>query len=200
MQALETKHRLLNFGLTTTGRQRRDYDKLTLLAEDSNPDAQARYAIADEQCFALPREFFTNLWIFTLTDTELACYLALRWAQQQAPMADRASFVIVSQERETRLRLKRPTWDSVERLQAYGLIRRTDDTHRNPVTGTIESFRDRWQAGEVATPHYAFTLDGVQRPALAVVRLALENPVAPAWGEMLELDVLGPATAAVPRA
>lgn len=80
---------------------------------------------------------------------------------------------------ESNLQLTCSTWDSVERLQAYGLIRRTDFPGRDPFTGTIESFRDKWLAGEVATPTYAFTLDGVQPPALPVMRHALLNPVAP---------------------
>jgi hypothetical protein len=190
MQALETTPRLLDIAMTTTGRSRRNFDKPTLLAEDSNPDAQARYTLAEEHCFSVPREFVTNLWIFTLSDTEIACYLALRWAQQQAPPADRADFWVVSAERETKLRLTRTTWDSIEHLQAYGLIRRTDSPSRDPITGTIESFRDRWQAGEVAPARYAFTLDGVQRPALDVVRQALLNPVSPVRPDPLD-DLFG---------
>lgn len=177
MLALETTPRLLNIDPTNNGRKRRNYDKPTLLAEDSTPDAQAGYGIPSEQRFGVPREFFTNLWVFALTDTEIACYLALRWAFQQAPVADRKSFFIVSQERETRLRLTRTTWDSVERLQAYGLIQRNDSSGRDPVTGRIESFRDKWQAGEVASPRYAFYRNGVRRPALQTMRRALLNPV-----------------------
>ena len=179
MLALETTPRLLDITMTTSGRQRRNFDKPTLLAEDSNPDAQTRYSVTGDQCFAVPREFITNLWVFALTDTEIACYLALLWAQHQAPEVDQANFFILSQERESNLRLTRTTWNSIERLQAYGLIRRNDFSGRDPFTGTIESFRDKWQAGEVTTPKYAFTLDGVQRPALPVMRDTLLNPVAP---------------------
>lgn len=192
MQALETAPRLLDIAMTTTGRSRRNFDKPTLLVEDINPDAQARYTVAEEHCFSVPREFVTNLWIFTLSDTEIASYLALRWAQQQVPPADRASFWVVSAERETRLRLTRTTSDSIEHLQAYGLIERTDFPGRDPVTGTIESFRDRWQAGEVVPARYAFTPDGVQRPALDVVRRCLLNPVAPVRHDPLD-DLFGPA-------
>jgi hypothetical protein len=187
MLALETERRLLDIGTTTTGRRRRDFDKPTLLAEDSNPDAQARYTVAEEQRFFVPREFFTNLWIFALTDTELACYLALRWGRAQAPPADRDSFSIVSSERETHLRLTRTTWDSIERLQAFGLIQRTDYGGRDPYTGTIESYRDKWQAGEVTSARYAFTDDGVQRRALPAVRDALLNPVAPVRPDPLSM-------------
>lgn len=193
MLALETTPRLLDIAMTTTGRARRNFDKPTLLAEDSNADTQVPYTVAEEHCFSVPREFVTNLWIFALTDTEIACYLALRWAQQQAPPADRAGFWVVSAERETKLRLTRTTWDSIEHLQAYGLIRRTDSPSRDPITGTIESFRDKWQAGEVAPARYAFTLDGVQRPALDVVRQALLNPVTPVRPDPLD-DLFGPAS------
>ncbi|MFK3982394.1 hypothetical protein ACI2K4_18690 [Micromonospora sp. NPDC050397] len=177
--ALETQHRLLDVAMAKVGRRRRDFDKLTLLAEDSNPDRQARYTVAEEQHFSVPREFFTNLWIFALTDTELACYLALRWAQAQVQPSDHNSFFIVSRERETNLRLTRTTWNSIERLQAFGLIQRTDHPGRDPYSGTIESFRDKWQAGEVIPARYAFVNDGVQQRALPTVRDALTNPVAP---------------------
>lgn len=196
MLALETAPRLLDIALTSTGRKRRDYDKPTLLAEDSTPDAQARYAIPTDQMFGVPREFFTNLWVFALTDTEIACYLALRWAHQQAPKVDRANFFIVSQERETILRLTRTTWDSIERLQAYGLIERTDFSGRDPVTGQIESFRDKWQAGEVTSPKYAFLRDGVKRPAIEAMRQALLNPVSPVRPD--PLDALFSAPSAQP--
>ncbi|GAA1566096.1 hypothetical protein GCM10009827_104720 [Dactylosporangium maewongense] len=106
MLALETKHRLLDIGMTTTGRQRRDFDKPTLLAEDSSPDAQARYTVAEEQRFSVPSEFFTNLWIFALTDTELSCYLALQWARSAVPTAHSGSFYVVSRQREAHLRLR----------------------------------------------------------------------------------------------
>ncbi|MEU0081982.1 hypothetical protein ABZY58_29120 [Micromonospora tulbaghiae] len=198
MLALETTPRLLNIDLTNNGRKRRNYDKPTLLAEDSTPDAQAHYGIPTVQCFRVPREFFTNLWVFALTDTEIACYLALRWAFEQAPMADRTNFFIVSQERETRLRLTRTTWDSIERLQAYGLIRRNDFSGRDPVTGHIESFRDKWQAGEVASPRYAFYRDGVKRPALRAMRNALLNPVVPVPPDPLNVVLTAPAAQAAP--
>ncbi|MEU5961969.1 hypothetical protein ABZ777_12270 [Micromonospora parva] len=79
----------------------------------------------------------------------MACYLALRWGQAHVPPADRNSFFIVSREREANLRLTRTAWNSIGRLQAFGLIQRTDYTGRDPYSGTIESFRDKWQAGEV---------------------------------------------------
>ncbi|MEU7906345.1 hypothetical protein [Actinoplanes sp. NPDC049118] len=193
MRALETTPRLLDIAMTTRGRQRRDYDKPTLLAEDSNPDAQSRYRITTDHCFAVPREFVTNLWIFALTDTEIACYLALRWAHQQTPEAARDSFVLLGQHREAKLRLTRTTWDSVERLQAYGLIQRTDDPARDPVTGTVQSYRDKWQAGEVASPTYAFAPEGIRRPALAAMRHALLNPVAPVRPNPLDVLLAAPA-------
>jgi hypothetical protein len=40
MLALETTPRPLDIALTSNGRKRRDYDKPTLLAEDSTPDTQ----------------------------------------------------------------------------------------------------------------------------------------------------------------
>jgi hypothetical protein len=198
MLALETTPRLLDIALTGEGHKRRDYDKPTLLAEDSTPDTQTRYGIPTGQRFGVPREFFTNLWVFALTDTEIASYLALRWAHQQAPKADRANFFIVGQERETKLRLTRTTWDSVERLQAYGLIRRTDVSGRDPATGQIESFRDKWQAGEVTTPRYAFYRDGVKRPALQAMRHALLNPVVPPSPDPMNVAVAAATAQAKP--
>ena len=176
MLALETTHRLLDIGMTTTGRKRRDFDKPTLLTEDSNPDTQTRYTVAEEHRFSVPREFFTNLWIFALTDTELACYLALRWA---APTTHSDSFAVVSRTRKAHLQLTRTTWDSVERLQAFGLIQRTDSAGRNPVTGTVENFSTKWQAGKVEPTLYDLIDEGVQFPALPTMRNALLNPVAP---------------------
>lgn len=176
---LETQHHLLDIGMTKVGRQRRDFDKPRLLAEDSSPDRQARYTVPEDgQGFSVPPAFFTNLWLFALTDTELACFLALRWRQAKVPPADRDDFFIVSRAREANLRLTRTTWNSVERLQAFGLIRRTDYSGRDPASGRIESFRDKWQAGEVTPARYAFVPGAVHRPALPTVRNALVGPVA----------------------
>lgn len=108
----------------------------------------------------------------------------------------RTNFFIVSQERETKLRLTRTTWESVERLQAYGLIRRTDFSGRDSFTGRIASFRDKWHAGEVTTPRYALYRNGAGRPALRAMRHALLNPIVPAQPDPLGS---GLAAAAVAR-
>lgn len=173
MVALEERHRLLQIGVTAAGRQRRDFDHITVLSEISTRDEQARYSITEEDCFSVPTEFFTGLWIFALTDAELACYLALRWAAAQARPRSNRDFFITSRRRVAELRLTRSTWNCIEPLRAYGLITRTDDEGRDPRNGRIASFRDRWQAGEVSSPRYTFTREGVHRPALPTMRAAL---------------------------
>jgi hypothetical protein len=83
LQALQAHH-LVEIPMMKGGTRRR-YDDLRLLAESSTAEASPRY-IVPEMGVAIPRQFFTNLWVFALTDTELATYLTLAFLRQRFPM------------------------------------------------------------------------------------------------------------------
>jgi hypothetical protein len=58
-----------------------------LQTEESNPDEHSDYLVPNPTpgTFRIPREFFTNLWIFALTDTEIAAYLTLTFLRRRFP-------------------------------------------------------------------------------------------------------------------
>ena len=58
-----------------------------LQTEESNPDEHPDYLVPNPTpgTFRIPREFFTNLWIFALTDTEIAAYLTLTFLRWRFP-------------------------------------------------------------------------------------------------------------------
>ena len=58
-----------------------------LQTEESNPDEHPDYLVPNPTpgTFRIPREFFTNLWIFALTDTEIAAYLTLTFLRRHFP-------------------------------------------------------------------------------------------------------------------
>jgi hypothetical protein len=58
-----------------------------LQTEESNPDEHPDYLVPNPTpgTFRIPQQFFTNLWIFALTDTEIAAYLTLTFLRWRFP-------------------------------------------------------------------------------------------------------------------
>lgn len=176
MRALETQH-LLQIP-TMKGGVRRQYDQMRLLAESSTPEASARYTVPETGVF-LPRQFFTNLWVFALTDTELATYLTLAFLRSKFPMRHATEGVhLTDADRRASFKLTRAAWRSTDLLHRFRLIDRQHDGVRSFRTGKIGNIAERWRNNEVKPVKFKLDNAGLDRLALDTIHQVLTAPTA----------------------
>jgi hypothetical protein len=78
---LQREH-LVRLGQQSNGR--RDFTQVQLLSEASTADNQLPYTVPPhERGLFLSRHFFTNMWIFALSNTEIATYLLLSFLRRR---------------------------------------------------------------------------------------------------------------------
>lgn len=89
-----------------------------LLSEASTAEEPAPYVIPSPQAsFRISRHFFTNLWVFALTDVELAAYLTLSFLRSQFPSKhDQQGVYLRADHRRDYFGLTRTTWLATEPL------------------------------------------------------------------------------------
>lgn len=149
---------------------------MTLLSEASTPDEHPRYTVPDRGVL-ISRHFFTNLWVFALTDTEIATFVALSYQRSQYPTRHLASGVFLTEdERENHLRLKRSTWRSTERLHRIGIIDRQPQAGRAFATGKVGDFSVRWQSHAVLPQVFCINDNVIEQPALPVLTRVFTRP------------------------
>ncbi|MEV6350273.1 hypothetical protein [Actinoplanes sp. NPDC051851] len=152
----------------------------TLRSEASTPDVHPRYEVPVPQSFGfvrLPREFFTNLWIFALTDVELAAYVTLSYLRWRFPDKHAAQGVYLrGDHREVYFRMTRTTWRSTELLHRFRLVDRARDPRRNFRTGNVGDRDRRWKDKEIMPALFTVNEDALQRPALEVIHQVLTAP------------------------
>ncbi|WP_328384371.1 hypothetical protein OHQ88_33435 (plasmid) [Micromonospora zamorensis] len=172
--ALEQQN-LLAIKHAASGR-RRTYDDLELLSDASTPEESPSYTVPATGVPISPY-LFTNLWLFALTDTELATFLVLSRLRGHYPYRHATEGIYLpDKDRETVYRLTRATWRSTDTLHRYGLIDRVKDPRRSFTTGKVGNFGTRWAKGEVMPVHYKINDDGLRQPALATIRRVLTAP------------------------
>ena len=126
-----------------------------LQTEASNPDVHPDYLVPNptRATFRIPREFFTNLWIFALTDTEIAAYLTLTFLRWRFPARHAEQGVyLLDRHRHDNFRLTRATWRATDFLHRFRLIDRAPSPGRDFRTGNIGDFNRRWANREVMPP------------------------------------------------
>ena len=155
---------------------RRRYNKLRLLSEASTPEERTRYRVPTRGVF-IPRQFFTNLWVFALTDTELATFLAISFLRYRFPDRHRTDGVFLrASDRKEVFRLTRTTWRSTNLLHRFRLIDRVPDSNRNFQTGNVGDIAKQWANHEVAPVRFRLSDEALQRPALKTIHQVLTAP------------------------
>lgn len=176
MVALEGKHLLR---IPRDKANRRVYGQAKLLMEDGNVDESAGYVVPKTGVW-VPREFFTSLWLFALSDIELATFLALSAQRFRFPLRHHEQGIfLLESEREALFRLKPATWRATVMLHRFGLITRQPQRGRTYGTGAVGNFAKRWQQRQVMPVLYQLadrTL--LAQPALDVIHRVLVEPTA----------------------
>jgi hypothetical protein len=172
LRALEDQH-LVNIPRESGG-VRRSYAKAQLRSEDSTADQEAPYVVPTGGV-AIPSAFFLNLWVFALTDAELATYLALRWLRWAFGHQDQGVFIVAA-DREAYFGLKEASWRSHRMLHSFGLVDRARDQRRVFKTGKILHFPQAWKKREVLPYHFSVRDEALDQPALDVIHRVLANP------------------------
>ncbi|MEU8048092.1 hypothetical protein AB0B71_28595 [Micromonospora echinofusca] len=169
------KQHLVDIGQDKRRPGRRDLNRITLLSEASTPVNQPKYTVPTAGLY-VSRHFFTSLWVFALTNTEIATFLALSARRASFPNAHKASGVFVVQKHRGQFGLKDNTWRSARDLHTYGLVDRVNDPHRDTGNGRISEFGARWNNREVMPTRFTI-VDGVlEQPALPTIDRVLNNP------------------------
>ncbi|GAA0919752.1 hypothetical protein [Virgisporangium aurantiacum] len=129
---------------------------------------RVRYAepTEGEMVLRLPSGFFRNLWVFALTDAEIATYLMLLSQHQRFTNERRHTFFVMAEDRESRFHLRRSTWRSIGTLTRFGLISQPGWTANRPRLNEDGS-RD-WDLIE-----HQIQLQVLDAPALTVIPAAL---------------------------
>jgi hypothetical protein len=145
------------------------------LLEEGSPTSPVRYVVP-ARGLVIPREFFTNLWVFALSDAELAAYLAVSLRRVQYPGEHASAGVYVTgADRKNQFGLTRWAWRSIPHLYQYGLIDRRVEG-RDFVTGKIGGFDKAWARNEVRPQFIQLVDAGAQQPALETIYRVLAEP------------------------
>lgn len=155
---------------------RRDYNTFRLLSEASTAEEHPRYLVP-ENGIRIPRHFFINLWVFALTDTQLATYLLLAFLRHQFPSRHTEQGVfLTAEDREKIFRITRAAWRSTDLLHRYRLIDRMPTTQRNFRTGKVGDAKRKWANREIAPARFKINDGALEHPALDVIRQVLAEP------------------------
>jgi hypothetical protein len=150
-----------------------------LQTEASSPDVHPDYVVprTTRATFRIPREFFTNLWVFALTDTEIAAYLTLTFLRWRFPERHAEQGVyLLERHRRDNFRLTRATWRATAFLHRFRLIDRGPSPGRNFRTGNIGDFKRRWANRQVMPSLFSVNTQTLGEPALETMHQILTIP------------------------
>ncbi|MEU4439006.1 hypothetical protein [Micromonospora chalcea] len=153
-------------------RRYRDFQLLSEVANSELPD----YTVP-ARGVGIPREFFTNLWVWVLSDAEIAVYLmllAMRSVRRRRH-AQRGVFV-TSGVREDMFGLHRPTWRSADMLYRLRLVDRLPSTGRNFRTGKIGDARQHGEDARKPVVWYKINDEALHANALSTAWQVLTEP------------------------
>jgi len=150
----------------------------SLRSDASTKVEHPAYTIPDPRVsLRISRHFWTNLWVFALTDAEIAAYLTLTWLRARFPghHAARGNYLREDDRRDF-FQLTPYTWKATERLHRFRLIDRSPSPGRSFRTGKVGDRDARWANKQVMP--YLFTIndDALKRPALATIHQILTDP------------------------
>ncbi|MEV4708673.1 hypothetical protein [Actinoplanes sp. NPDC049316] len=154
----------------------RRYDEFQLLSEvgsSEHPD----YTVPARGAVSLPREFFTNLWVWVLSDAEIATYLMLRYMRARRPRTHEESGVFVtSGYRETLFRLHRSTWRSADMLYRLRLVDKIPAAGRTFRTGKVGDPKKLAENARKPVVRYKINDEALQANALSTAWQVLTEP------------------------
>lgn len=177
LRVLDKQH-LVDIGPDKSRPGRRDLNRITPLSEASTPVSRPKYTVPTEGVY-VSRHFFTSLWVFALTNTEIAVFLALSARRAAFPIAhNTGSGVFVVQEHRRQFGFKDNTWRGARALHRFGVVDRRLDTERDPLTGTITDYGSRWKKNEVMPTRFTILDDVLEQPAVPTIDRVLNNPTA----------------------
>jgi hypothetical protein len=169
------KQHLVDIGPDKRRPTRRNLDRITLFSEVGNPANRLRYTVPTAGVY-IPRQFFTSLWVFALTNTEIATFLALSARRAYFPHAHNDSGIFVVQKHRRQFGLKDNTWRSARDLHHYGLVDRSNDPHRDTLNGKITNYGEHWKKREVMPTHFTMIDDALAHPAVLTIDRVLNHP------------------------
>ncbi|GIF75650.1 hypothetical protein [Asanoa siamensis] len=178
LRVLDDPHGLVRVGREKRRPARRDYDHLQLRSEASTPVYGPRYTVPESGAgVRISRHFFTSLWAFALTNTEIAAFLALSFKRAQFPLTHlNTGIYAASTTRGSQFGLKENTWRSARQLHAFGLVDRQHDTNRDPTNGMISDFGGRWKRHEVMPTTFTIVDQALQNHAVPTIHRILREP------------------------
>ncbi|KXK62661.1 hypothetical protein AWW66_06970 [Micromonospora rosaria] len=178
-QIIEALARLEQRHLVKIPRQakgNRRYDEFQLLSEvasSEHPD----YTVPSRAAVTLPREFFTNLWVWVLSDAEIATYLMLRFVRARRPRRhDESGVFVTSGWRETLFRLHRSTWRSADMLYRLRLIDKMPSAGRTFRTGKVGDPKMLAENARKPVVRYKINDEALQAHALTTAWQVLTGP------------------------
>ncbi|MEU4557448.1 hypothetical protein AB0F72_03615 [Actinoplanes sp. NPDC023936] len=189
LRVLDDQHHLVRVGKDNR-RQRRDYDKVTLLSEASTPTQRPPYAVpAPGGLVRISRHFFTSLWVFALTNTEIAAFLALSAKRADFPLTHTDAGVYAPQStRQRQFALKENTWRSARSLYQFRLLDRKLDPNRDPRSGIIADFGARWKKHEVMPTTFTIADGALEKHAVPTIDQILNHETV---DDMMRLERTG---------
>lgn len=176
LRLLDSKH-LVTIGRDKTRPARRDLDRITLVSEARTPVSRPRYTVPTGGVY-VSRHFFTNLWLFALTNTEIATFLALSAKRTDFAFVHNTGTGIYAPQstRQQQFGFKENTWRSARELHTFGLVDRQLDPQRDKHNGKITDFASRWKAHEVMPTYFTIIDSALEQPAVPTIDRVLNNP------------------------
>jgi hypothetical protein len=136
LRVLQREH-LVKIPSDSAGRRR--YEDAVMLAETGRPD-EPSFVVPGGGAFAVSRHFFTNLWIFALTDSEIATFLMLSFLRSRFLGRHGSTGVFAVQHtRQDEFGITPATYRSHTMLHRFRLIDRMLDEDRDYTTGRVRN-------------------------------------------------------------
>ncbi|MEU1755119.1 hypothetical protein ABZ436_21035 [Micromonospora matsumotoense] len=154
----------------------RRYDEFQLLSETGSSE-HPDYTVPTRGAVTLPREFFTSMWVWVLSDAEIATYLMLRFVRSHRPRKHEESGVFVTSGwRETLFRLHRSTWRSADMLYRLRLVDKIPAAGRTFRTGKVGDPKKLAKDARKPVVRYKINDEALQAKALSTAWQVLTEP------------------------
>jgi hypothetical protein len=164
----------------TRQRGRSRYDAFTLLDETGRTGA--RYVAPTRSWDAHPyldSRFFTNGWIWALTDAEIAVYLMLADLRWRFPgkYANGGVFLTTGDRTDPfQYGITKTAYGSHDPLTRFYLIDRLSSSNRDYSTGRVRNYDKQWKGQHVDSHHFRINDDALDAQAFDSIEQVLVNP------------------------
>lgn len=154
----------------------RRYNDFRLLSEVGSSEHPV-YTVPGRAGVALPRGFFTNLWVWVLSDAEIATYLMLRTMRAKRPGKHaHAGVFVTTGYRESMFHLQRATWRSTDMLYRLRLIDKMPSAGRSFRSGKVGDPKKLASGARKPVVRYKLNDETLQSNALTTAWQVLTAP------------------------